>query len=197
MKAVHLRFATYALLLGALYFSTHPRTTVLPALLSPPPYAVQAERLLSSDQIAALSGSLRFDLSGGLPSGAAWQYREGPDFDVWSSTIGEGSARVGIGVYAGFNPSVALPATGLAPGTVGGIPVLWWQREDADYRTRWDAIIPCGRESRSGFLHVWLVSVYPEKIRDAAKKLKDLTLARRSSSQEPNHFPELTPGAVH
>ncbi|ACB76327.1 hypothetical protein Oter_3047 [Opitutus terrae PB90-1] len=195
MKAAYLRYATYVLLLGAVYVATHPNTAVLPISLSPPPYAVQAERLLSSDRIAALSGPSLFQVSGGLPSGSGWQYREGPDFDVWGSTIGEGSARVSVGIYAGFNPNVRPPAERLAPGIVGGFPVLWWQHEDADYRTRWDAVIPCGREASSGYLHVWLLSFYPDKVRDAAETLKELTIARRATSL-PNQVPEPTSGSV-
>lgn len=189
----YLRVTTYLMLLGAVYLAMHPRRWVVPTILEPPPYALQAEQLLARTDLSKMFGAAGLEVSGGLPADASWQYNEGPDFDVWTAVNGKGRDGAVVGVYAGRNPRVNPPAADLEAGTVGGIPVLWWRHRTTDYRTVWDALIP---HPRVGYLHVWIASYAPQRVAAAAELLKTVRFTAVAQSEEKPNQASATPAPV-
>jgi len=174
----YLRLATYLALFAALFIVTHPRVSVLPVTLAPASYKLQAEQLIAHIDVAKVVRAADLKISGGLPAAVAWPYYEGPDFDVWSTVIGKDSSRAVVGIYAGMHPQIDPPSEGLVLGSVGGIPVLWWQHRSSEYRTVWDALIP---HRKIGFLHVWIASYAPERVAEIAAQLKSVKFVAEAS----------------
>ena len=169
----YLRFLTYALLLSAIGLVVRNRVAVIPVHLEPPSYEVQAQTAMAAECLENVLAS-PFGVSGGLPSGQTWVHREGPDFDVWLSDFRLVDAQVHLGVYLGGHPRVRMPREGLSSGVVGGVPVLWWKRVDAGYQTVWDAIVPRKSDSREDFVHIWIASLHPRRVEEAAAELESV-----------------------
>lgn len=172
----YLRFATYTVLLVSVALAVRRGVHVIPVALQPPSYAQQAADVLASAQVAP-TWSSPFGVSGGLPEGQTWSYREGPDFSVWTSHFKLVDTQVQVGIYRGGHPQVQPPPAGLSPGIVGGIPVLWWKRVDSSYLTLWDALIPKKDGVAQEYVHVWISSLHPTRVEEAAAMLKAIRFA--------------------
>jgi hypothetical protein len=167
----YLRFATYMLLLVGIYLAARRGVSVIPVALQPPSYNQQAADALAAARIGDTWGS-PFGVSGGLPEGQVWSHHEGPDFAVWTASYKLADAQVQVGVYLGGHPNVQPPPVGLSPGSVGGVPILWWKRVDESYRTIWDALIPRKDGAAQEYVHVWISSLHPKRVEEAAAMLR-------------------------
>jgi len=169
----YFRFVTYLVLFAAIFVATRRSKRVIPVQLAPPSYERQTEDLLIGTQTTAL-WSAEFAVSGGLPPEQQWSRHDGPDFYVWASAYTLVDAKVQVGVYLGGHPQIQPPTSGLELGNIGGIPVLWWKRTDENYRTKWDAIIPKRNGAHLEYVHVWIASLHPQRVQEAAELLREV-----------------------
>jgi hypothetical protein len=173
----YLRFVTYVFLLAAVFFAMRRTVNVVPVTLEPATYLQQSSELVASAQIKDLWRT-PFVVKGGLPADQEWTHREGPDFDVWTATYRARGAQVMVGIYVGGHPQVQPPGTRLSMGRVGEIPVIWWKRIDGNYFTRWDAIIPKPDGASEEFVHVWISSLHPLCVQEAAEQLRSVRFSQ-------------------